>query len=255
MLRQVAVIGLLGLTLGASPVVANETSAIAGSVAGGIAQGIVCAAARLGMDEDEIDAEAYDRPGFFLGGGASYVIEQFTGDVTSNLEVARFEEGESGLLGERTDDVFFDNSYGVNGYLGYRCHPRFSFEVQFEWVEGFEADVDKIPSGKVGTTDLEPIVVTSNLKAYLLTGKTQPYILTGLGIMRAEFKERDTTVFIPPGSNKQRSRESRFAMRFGGGIDHYLTKNMVVDLKVDYVISFSLDVDYVLVGGGFQYRF
>jgi hypothetical protein len=73
--------------------------------------------------------------------------------------------------------------------------------------------------------------------------------------MTVGYKERDKTVVLTPEANPQRYRESRFALRIGGGVDHYLTKNVVVGVDVDYVVSPSLDVGYVLVGGGVQYRF
>jgi len=51
--------------------------------------------------------------------------------------------------------------------------------------------------------------------------------------------------------------DTGFAMRFGGGIDLYATKNIVVTLETDYVKPFgNLDAfDYVSVGWGVQYRF
>jgi opacity protein-like surface antigen len=249
------VIGLSGLALVAAPVSANETSAIAGTVAGAAVMGLVCAAAALYADEDEVDPEAYDRPGFFVGAGTNYAIEEFTGDVTAELDVAQFDPDADELRGEMTDEIEFDNSFGINGRFGYRCHSRFSVETEIEWTNGFEADIEKETSGKVGTTDLEPIVVTTNAKAYLMTGRIQPFLLAGLGLMRMEYKERDTTRDPVPSDKKQRYRKTRFAMKIGAGVDYYLTKNVVVGLDVDYVNGFSLDVDYVLIGGGVQYRF
>ena len=154
-----------------------------------------------------------------------------------------------------TDEIEFDNSWGLNGRFGYRCHSRFSIEAEVEWTNGFEAHINKESSGKVGTTDLEPIVVTTNAKIYLLTGRIQPFVLAGVGLMRAEFKERDTTPDPVPDGKKQRYRKTRFTMKVGGGVDYYLTKNVVLSLDVDYVNAFSLDVDYLLVVGGVQYRF
>jgi len=46
-------------------------------------------------------------------------------------------------------------------------------------------------------------------------------------------------------------------MRFGGGIDIYATKHVVVSLGIDYVLPFGkLDaMDYISVNWGIQYRF
>ena len=46
-------------------------------------------------------------------------------------------------------------------------------------------------------------------------------------------------------------------MRFGGGIDLYATKNVVVSAQADYLMPFgALDgFDFVTIGLGLQYRF
>ncbi len=255
MLKQVTVIGLSGFALVASPVSANETSAIAGTVAAGVGQALICTAAAIYSHDDEADPDAYDRQGFFVGVGASYAFEEFSGDVFSDLEVATFDPGEDGLLGEMTDDLEFDDSWGIRGQAGYRCHPRFSAELEVEWIDEFDANVNKRFSGKVGTTEVEPLVVTVNTTGYLLTGRTQPFLRAGLGLMKVEYTERDTTTTPSPDGSKQESDETRFAFRVGGGIDYYATKNVVLGVDVDYVLSPSLDVGYVTIGAGVQYRF
>ena len=51
--------------------------------------------------------------------------------------------------------------------------------------------------------------------------------------------------------------DANFAMRFGGGIDLYATKNVVVSAQADYLLPFgSLDgFDFLSIGLGLQYRF
>ena len=46
-------------------------------------------------------------------------------------------------------------------------------------------------------------------------------------------------------------------MRFGGGIDLYATKNVVVTVGADYVLPFDdlKDLDYISIGWGIEYRF
>jgi hypothetical protein len=48
-----------------------------------------------------------------------------------------------------------------------------------------------------------------------------------------------------------------FAMRFGGGIDLYATKHIVVSAESSYVLPFEglEDFDYVSIGLGLEYRF
>ena len=81
-----------------------------------------------------------------------------------------------------------------------------------------------------------------------MTGRYQPFLLFGAGVMTAKAISRGVPV---------ETTELEFAMRFGGGIDLYATKNVVVSLEVDYVLPVSnlSDLDYVSIGWGFQYRF
>ena len=61
-----------------------------------------------------------------------------------------------------------DDSFGFNGRVGYRCHRRFSAEVEVEWLDGFNvrshADQGSTNSPR---SKYEPIVVTTNVKGYL----------------------------------------------------------------------------------------
>ena len=147
-----------------------------------------------------------------------------------------------------TASLSVDNSLGINGRAGYRCHRRFSAEVEVEWLNGFDSDVSAPGFGKIDTIDIEPVVVTANMKGYILTGRYQPFLLVGGGVMTAEFKSRGV-----PGSITL----NEFTMRFGGGIDLYATKNVVVTVGADYVLPFDdlKDLDYISIGWGFEYRF
>jgi opacity protein-like surface antigen len=132
----------------------------------------------------------------------------------------------------------FDESLGINTRLGYRLHPNFSAELQGEWLDGFDAQFGM---------ELEAWAITANGKAHLLTGQIQPFVLVGLGVMHA-----DLTIpgFLSAG-------DEDFAARFGGGIEFYLTENIVAALDATYVLPAGdlKDLDYVSFGWGLQYRF
>jgi hypothetical protein len=53
------------------------------------------------------------------------------------------------------------------------------------------------------------------------------------------------------------STETNFVMRFGGGVDFYATKHVVVSAEIDYVLPFGnlAPLDYLSIGMGIQYRF
>jgi len=164
------------------------------------------------------------------GVGGSYAIEVFEDDVVAD----------------------FQNSFGVNGRAGYRCHPRFSAEVEVEWLDGFETVISDSKFGKIFAFDAEPLVVTVNTKGYLLTGRYQPFVLLGMGAMMADLGVRNLVAGLSGSVS-----ETGFAMRLGGGIDFYATKHVVVSVEADYVLPFDdlEGLDYISIGLGLQYRF
>jgi len=226
--KRAAVVGLTVFAVMALPVSARSDTAksIVETVAAAALTGIICSGVALSAD-DEIDPEDYARRGWMLGLGGSYGIETFQDDAESNL---------SRVLGVPTK-LSVDNSFGINGRAGYRCHRRFSAEVEIEWLDGFESDFSSPGFGELGELKFEPIVYTANFKGYSVDVKlTKDNV--GLGLSSSE-------------------SENAFTMRFGGGIDLYATKNVVVTLQADYVRPFGNldDLDYVSIGWGLQYRF
>jgi opacity protein-like surface antigen len=229
----------------ALPVSARSDTAktIVEGVASAALVGIVCSGVAL-TAEDEIDPEDFARRGWMLGVAGSYAIETFQDDAESNLER---------VLGVPTK-LSVDNSFGFRGLGGYRCHRRFSAEFEIEWLDGFESDFSSVGFGEVGEYKFETIVYTTNVKGYLLTGRFQPFLLVGAGLTTLDARLTKDNV----GLGLSRSQnENSFTMRFGGGIDLYATKNVVVSLQADYVRPFGNldDLDFVSIGWGVQYRF
>lgn len=244
-MKRAAVIGLTLFAVMALPVSARSDTAktIAEGAAGAVLTSIICSSVALTAD-DEIDPDDLARRGWLVGVAGSYAIETFERDAQSNLDR---------VLGVPTD-LSVDNSFGFNGRAGYRCHRRFSAEVEVEWLDGFDSDFSSVGFGQLAKLKYEPIVVTTNVKGFLLTGRYQPFLLVGAGAMTAEAVLRDDSVGL--GLSRTES-DNAFAMRFGGGIDLYATKNIVVSLEADYVLPFGDldDLDYVTIGWGVQYRF
>jgi opacity protein-like surface antigen len=170
----------------------------------------------------------YDRNGFYVGGGATLGFDVFEEDVEEALHPAA--------------DV--EPSFGAIAQLGYRIHPHFSAEAEFEWLDSFNLSV----AGE-DLFEIETWIVTGNAKGYLLTGSIQPFALVGVGAMKV--KEKDTV-----GAGLSHSGTD-LAMRFGAGVDLYLTQRLVMDLGVDYVIPTGdvKNFDYISVGFALQYRF
>jgi opacity protein-like surface antigen len=96
------------------------------------------------------------------------------------------------------------------------------------------------------------------MKGHLLTGRYQPFVLLGLGFMRMESKTRDASGGAIPGSAPQASdRTIKLAMRFGGGLDFYITENVLANAEISYLMPTGKleGLDYYTFGLGLQYRF
>lgn len=289
MLKKAAVVGLAGLMLGVSPAAAGssgdgETVALT-MVGGGAFMSIGCMAIALLTRDDEDAEEGYDRRGFYAALSGSYARENFSDSTVVNLIDGKLQDNLRLLRGTPTPgdpgrytfslaDVD-DDSFGVTGRGGYRCHPNVSAELQFEWLDNFDGTIAEngMPMNDTARRfelELESLVFTTNVKGHLMTGRYQPFVLLGLGFMRMESKTRDVSPAAlprPPGcpadlsiscfSAQARERITKVAARFGGGLDFYLTENVVVSAEGSYLMPTGKlsGLDYYSFSLGLQYRF
>jgi hypothetical protein len=217
-MKSMIVLGLAGLVFVGFSTSARgdgEDTFLAG--AGGLlSAAVIGAACAIATNPSPTAADDdYARRGWLVGIGGSYAIETFSDDLESG----------------------FDDSLGINGRAGYRCHRYFGAEVDVEWIS-WDGDA----SAKVGGFDRETLVVTANAKGYFPIGRYHPFLAVGGGAMMADpTSEGDTS----------------FTFRFGGGLDVYATRHIVLSLGVDYVFPLGAlqDLDYVSIGWGLQYRF
>jgi opacity protein-like surface antigen len=144
--------------------------------------------------------------------------------------------------------VTVEEPLGLGARVGYRFYPHLAAEAQFQWFsqaniqffgEKFAVDVLK----------LETLVFTGNVKGYLLTGRIQPFLLAGAGLMHFYAKDE-----LGLGLGE---KIDDFAARFGGGIDFYVTPNIVAFAEGGYVLpTGKLErLDHVVWSVGLQYRF
>jgi opacity protein-like surface antigen len=240
------VVGLTVLVFLALPDSARSDMAknIAEAAAAAALVGVVCSSVALTAD-DEVDKEDFARRGWFVGVAGSYAIETFEDEAESDFQ---------SVLGPDVN-LSVDDSFGFNGRVGYRCHRRFSAEVEVEWLDGFKSDLTQPGFDQLAKVDYEPIVVTTNVKGYFLTGRYQPFLLVGAGAMTADMKLREPIGLAFTGLHSE--SDTAFVMRFGGGIDLYATENVVLSVDADYVLPLgNLDaLDYITIGWGIQYRF
>ena len=190
--------------------------------------------ARVASAQDAAEsAPDYVRDGFYGGVGGVYAIEQFDRPVIG------------------------DNSLGWGVWAGYRFHPRAALETQIESISGFDfAD----PTEPVTFTaqKLDPVVWTVNGRYFLLKEKAQPYALLGAGLLLPGLE--DPYANSPgPGAEEAETIDTAFTLKFGGGVDYYLTEKLSVNVNAVYTMPIGSglpsEISYVSVGWGFQYHF
>ncbi len=172
----------------------------------------------------------YARVGGYLGIGGTVAVENF----------------------RNAGPLSVDDSAGFNLRAGVRVRPHLALEFHFEWIEGFDVgglEAIGFPAGS--SAEIETFVYSANAKLFLLTGRVQPFALAGTAVMETDTKTR------VPGLGSRTTSEDAFALRLGGGIDAYLTRNVLLSLDATYVIPTgdADDLDYLSLSGGLQYRF
>jgi len=108
---------------------------------------------------------------------------------------------------------------------------------------------------------IEPVVATLNGRAYLATGTWQPYLLFGSGIIHVDIRDKARCASGTVGVNAcgKDVQDFGFALRIGGGLEHYITETLVITIGASYVLPISgraQDYDYISFEPmGFTYRF
>ena len=223
--------------------------------------------------QDDIDVNIYARERFYLGASASFLSPSFLSDVEKTLD----DFTRTVTNADSTESL--DWAFGFNARAGYRFHPHFAVEIEYEWADanGFPVFVAVEKGGERREFNEVIIevrrpewVVTANQKIFFTKGRTQPFVMLGMGVMHGSIEPGVNPVSIaldPPGEIKvvglgqQRTgslTRTAFTFRFGGGMDFYLSEHIVFETLVDYVYPMgSLEnvMDYVSISFGLQYHF
>lgn len=220
----------------------DDSGALAGAVVAATVGALVCSSLALGVHQPD-DTSEFERKGWFVNLAGTYAVQKFERSIRDEL---------SSAAGTPVN-VETDDSLGVNGGGGYRCHRYLSTELEVEWIDGFETDISQDGVGAIGSLDPDPMTITTNFKGYLPFGRFQPYALAGGGIMFTTVSAKDLTGSGLIDSEKVKS----FVLRLGGGLDFYATEHLVLNIGAERVIPTGSgpDLDYISVGWGIQYRF
>lgn len=128
----------------------------------------------------------------------------------------------------------FNNGLGFNFRVGRRFHSHVAGELEIEKFSGFNGN----------GVEYDAWIMGLNAKGFLLTGEWQPYLLAGIGFSDGEV------------SGTTNDSEEGFVTRFGGGVDYYLTDNVLASVDLTYVLNIGdlKDFDAIALSWGFQYR-
>jgi len=172
-------------------------------------------------DTADDDGAGYDRDGWYAGIGGGGSIEYF-------------DHGSSG------------NSGFAQIRAGYHFLRFAALEAQLEYTPKFNGQ-----SGRYAGVDTATFGTWANIKGYPTapwTGRFQPYGMIGLGW----WWERRSGSAI-----NGVDQDGAFVSRFGGGVDLYVTKNIVVTAESAWVLPTGdlESLNQVQIGGALQYRF
>ena len=179
----------------------------------GVALLVATAASAQDEDEDEgLGHSEYARTGFYVGFAGGVAVENTGAGV--------------------------DDSYAINGWVGYRALP----------LIGLEGMVEHTTSDDLGgqSGGLESYTWTANLRAYFSNGRIQPFGLVGLGMSFGEEKESSKV-----------GNDADLAMRAGGGVEVHVLDGLSVIVSANYLNSFRANrhLDYMSGTVGVQYQF
>jgi opacity protein-like surface antigen len=223
--------------------------AVGATAAAAMVTGIACWTVELAAGEQLRDPEVkddYARRGFYLGGQALLGLEF----IDEKQEARSLNEAFTPF---KVDfDMKRQTTGGLSITAGRRCSSRVAVEFKFEWLDDFQGEMNVAEGGRVTDVNISPFSGTINVKAFALTGRIQPFALLGMGFMSLH------TDSINTGDNVSSAQTTGLlVVRFGAGVDYYVTRNWVATTSVDYVYSATnlKILDYMSFGMGLQYRF
>jgi opacity protein-like surface antigen len=216
--------------------------------------------------ENESDPDPFDRPGFYIGGGATYQFNAFASRIEDVIE-----DELKDLVPFSNPNIDLDESFGANALLGYRVWSWFALELQYEWVDEYdikgsvEMPVPFPPfplSGKLYS--IEGHTLTVNTKWIIPFWRIQPYLLLGGGVAMSDVSKGSLAdAFTGLGADIDDGKHVKPAARAGLGLDLYITKHIVVNAQASAVLTTLKnpdigdvdDLNYMSFMAGLQYRF
>jgi opacity protein-like surface antigen len=131
-----------------------------------------------------------------------------------------------------------DTSGGYNIHVGYRFNKWVATDLHIERYQEFDAPPGEVNGWAVGL----------NARGYALHGPIQPFGLIGMNYLDLE-----TTNNTAPNPEKT---DDGPALRFGIGLDWYVTPKIVLTTDASYMLGLGEvgDYDIAVLSAGFTYR-
>ena len=159
----------------------------------------------------------------------------------------------------------FDTSLGFMLRGGYRIDSIFAIEAGGNFLSGWDTQAESPAPGSQGGLTLDGGTATVNALAYLPLGRFQPHLLVGLGGMWAQLRTTDSVVqlcgpdefWFCQNVYRQLDHSGSFVMKFGGGLDAYITRDWALVIDAAYVLPFGdlKDLRYVSLNWGIRFNF
>lgn len=233
----------------------------------------------------------FHREGFYFGIAGAYLYEQGLQEILED----NFDAAVGAYNLARNDPktavksakVQTQGSVGINARAGYRFLPWLAGEIQYEYAPPMEGEAQVINSrlALVGDPPVNQVVdtvredlksthelisTTLNLKFLYPMGRIQPYALGGAGIVYSQITGNYISFCTqvdkarcdddpPPTDLGAGALEDgvAFGFRAGGGLDLYLTENIIFNWEAAAVIPTGKlqNLNYYSFLWGLQYRF
>jgi opacity protein-like surface antigen len=153
------------------------------------------------------DDEGYGRSGVYVGVGASRMLNLIE-DVLEDEPIL--------------SQIQFDDTWGVNGRVGYRVTSWFAVEAEYEWLDKLDVTLGPLHSS-LGTQ-----TATANFKLIGPFGRFQPYFLGGIGAVWFDLNRGLLPLTID---------SHGLAGRVGLGMDFYVTRNLLLNVGAEGVLT------------------
>lgn len=182
-----------------------------------------------------------DDKGVYIGIGGSVALEDFDIDINGAHETLDREE-----------------SWGVNGKVGYYLTPSFSLELDFNYLFGFEYEE---PFTFLGATyipdvDVDIMTIMPQIKGCVGTGNASLFGVLGIGYMSvdADGKVIDSSTSTLTSVSYDKSD---VCIKLGAGVDFFVSKYLSIGIEGDYVYGLGdlEDVEYWNFSLGVCYYF